>query len=72
MWEVKSMSLFFMSSYGRKLFLYLCKLEWLKSKQIIIDEIENVCICLQDPFRAVNSDGDLASFKTLKCRAELR
>jgi hypothetical protein len=64
MWEVKSMSRIVMSSYERKLFLYLCKLEWFKSKQILIDE--NVCICSQDPFRAVNSDRDLASFRTLR------
>jgi hypothetical protein len=28
----------FMSSYGGKLFLHICKLEWFKSKQIWVDE----------------------------------
>ncbi len=35
LWEVKSMSGIFMSSYGEKLFfLHICKLEILKSQQI--------------------------------------
>ncbi len=44
---------YLMSSYGRKLFL-----EW----QTDMNRIEeNVLICSQDPFRAVNSDRDLAT-----------
>ncbi len=59
LWEVKSTSWIFMSSYGGKLVLYICKLEWFKSKQIWVDE--NVFICSLEPYRAVNSDRDLAT-----------
>jgi hypothetical protein len=53
------MSGIFMSSFGGKLFLLICKLEWFKSKQIGVDE--NVFICSQETYRAVNSDRDLAT-----------
>ncbi len=59
LWEVKSMSGIFKSSYGGKLFLCLCKLKWFKSKQIWVDG--NVFICSQGPYRAVNSDRYLAT-----------
>ncbi len=52
-WEVKSMSGVVKSSYGGKLFLHICKLEWFKSKNIWVDG--NVFICSQGPYRAVNS-----------------
>ncbi len=38
LWEVKSTSWIFMSSYGKKLFLHICKLDQFKSKQIWVDE----------------------------------
>ncbi len=53
------MSLIFVSSYGGKLFLHICKLEWFKGKQIWVDE--NVFACSQQPYRAVNFDRDLAT-----------
>ncbi len=34
------MSGFFKSSYGGKLFLHICKLAWLKSKQIAVQWME--------------------------------
>jgi hypothetical protein len=64
-WEVKGMSWIFVSSYGGKLLLHICKLEWLKSKQIRVDE--NVFICSEEPFRTVNFDRDPA---TLFCVQE--
>ncbi len=54
LWEVKSMSEIVKSSYGGKLFLHICNREWFKSKQILVDG--NVFICLQGPYRAVNSE----------------
>ncbi len=39
--------------------LHICKLEWFKSKQISVEE--NVFICSQEPYRAVNFDTDLAT-----------
>ena len=59
------MSGIFKSSYGGKLFLHICKLEWFKSKQIRVDG--NVLICSLGSLRAVNSDRDLA---TLFCVQE--
>ncbi len=58
LWEVKSMSEIVNSSFGGKLFLHICKLEWFKSKQVWVDG--NVFICSQGPYKAVNSDRGLA------------
>ncbi len=48
LWDVKSISGIFKSSYGEKLFLHKCKLEWLKisSKQIWLDG--NVFFCSRE------------------------
>ncbi len=53
LWEVKSMTWIFMSSFGGNQFLHICKFEWFKSKRIWIDE--NAFICSQEPCRALNS-----------------
>jgi hypothetical protein len=47
-WEQKSMSWIFVSSYGGKVFLHIFKLEWFKRKQIWVDE--DVFICSQEPY----------------------
>ncbi len=61
----------FKFSYGEKLFLHICKLKWFKGKQISADG--NVFICSQGPYRAVNSDRDLATLfrvqEKLNCMA---
>jgi hypothetical protein len=64
-WEVKNMSWIFVSSYGGKLFLHICKQELFKSRQIWVDG--NEFICSQEPYRTVNFDRDLA---TLFCVQE--
>ncbi len=56
-----------MSSYGGKVFLDICILEWFKSKQICVDE--NVFICSQEPYRDVNFDRGLATL--LLCAGEI-
>ncbi len=53
------MPVMFKSLYGGKLFVHICKLEWLKSKHIWVNK--NVFICSPlGPHRAENSDRDFA------------
>jgi hypothetical protein len=60
------MSCIFVSSYEGKLFLDTGKLEWLKSKHYAD---ENIFICSQEPYRAVNFDKRPCN--TILCAGEI-
>ncbi len=51
------MSGIFTSSYREQLLLHICKLDWLKSKQIRVDgNAFTVFVHKEGPYKAVNSD----------------
>jgi hypothetical protein len=53
-----------MSSHGGKLFLHICKLEWFKSKQC--EQMKMYLFVHKKPYRAGNSDSDLATLFFVK------
>ncbi len=75
LWEVKSIWGIFKSSYGEKLFLHICKLEWFKSKQTWVDG--NIFICslhkdLKGSLTRGNLQGKMIMKKTWSWKSRVR